>query len=600
MSEGEPSLDVPTGTVESWLWTEPEHGGKALPTVTEIETLPLGDLSFRDAERLFLCLLESEVEVTYAKSYGVVGQEQEGIDVYGRLRSPDPTVGAQLSGSRRSYVALQSKRVKTVAPSDIKNAVTKFLDGQWSAQSKQFYYATTFDFRERDLDEAVRDAAERLQDKGVEFIPWDAERINELLRSRPRLVNRFFGPHWVKPFCGNGAASNLPHTKLDPAETRHFKGELRALYRAAFNAFASLRPSEPEESIVILDVRPRSDSPNDRLEEARGSRTEGSSDLRGLSAGNEREAWSEPLTTSSRLRRPRPSLREVGGLLDDRRDVRALADVAPVDIWLADGERNVLIGVPGAGKSSLLRFVATDLLAPDPRSIALQRAHGDRLPLWLPFGFLCRHLDENSSNSLTSAVHAWLANQARPDLSPLVDQALEDDRLLLLIDGIDEWTTEATANDALGKVETFLGTTKAAVIMTSRPYALSRLPLNLSWRRSDLAPLDPAQRRAVAAMYLVPANSDPVGTGIGGAGQSGPHGATWSAAAVEPFLAQIDAVSELQAFSRTPLLLALLARTWRGEPLPPRRFDLYDLVVKMLIDTHPKMRARASMATSRH
>jgi hypothetical protein len=206
VSEGEPSSDVPTGTVESWLWTEPEQDVKALPTLTEIETLPLGDLSFRDAERLFLCLLESEVEVTYAKSYGVVGQEQEGIDVYGRLRTPDPVVGAQPSASRRSYVALQSKRVKTVAPADIKNAVTKFLDGQWHAQSKQFFYATTFDFRERDLDEAVRDATERLQDKGVEFIPWDGERINELLRSRPRLVDRFFGPHWVKPFCGTDAA----------------------------------------------------------------------------------------------------------------------------------------------------------------------------------------------------------------------------------------------------------------------------------------------------------------------------------------------------------------------------------------------------------
>jgi len=488
--------------------------------------------------------------------------------------------------------------MSTVAPVDIKNAVTKFLDGRWPAQSKQFFYATTCDFRERGLDEAVRDAAERLQDKGVEFVPWDGERINELLRSQPRLVDRFFGRHWVGPFCGTDAASNLPRTRLDPTETRKLRGELRGLYRAAFNAVASLRPTEQQESFVILDVRPRSDRSNDRLDEARDSRTEGSSVLHDLSVGDGGEPRSASLTTSSRLRRPRPTLREVRGLLDDGRDVRALAVVASVDVWLADGERNVLIGVPGAGKSSLLRFVATDLLAPAPISIALQRAHGDRLPLWLPFGFLCRHLEENSSNSLTSAVHAWLANQARPDLSPLVDQALEDDRLLLLIDGIDEWTTEATANDALGKVETFLGATKAAVIMTSRPYALSRLPLNLNWRRADLAPLDPGQRRAVAAMYLVAANSEPAATEPGSPGRSESHGGTWSAAAVEPFLAQIDAVSELNAFSRTPLLLALLARTWRGEPLPPRRFDLYDLVVRMLIDTHPKMRARASKARS--
>lgn len=597
LSGGEQSSDVPTGTVESWLWTEPEDGVDALPVVTESETLPLDKLSFRDAERLFLRLLESEVDVTYAKSYGVVGQAQGGIDVYGRLRTPDPAVGAQPSGSGRHYVALQSKRVKTVTPADISNAVTKFLDGQWSAQSKQFYYATTFDFRKRDLDKAVRDATDLLDDQGVEFIPWDGERVNELLRSQPRLVDRFFGRHWVQPFCGADAALNLPHTRLNPTEANQLKGGLRALYRAAFNAFASLRPSAPEESFVILDVRPRSNNPSGQLDEARGLRTEGSAGLHDFSAGDDSEPQSESRTTTSRLRRPRPSLREVGGLLDDRSNVRVLTDMAPVDAWLAEGERNILFGVPGAGKSSLLRFVATDLLAPEPDSIALQRAYGDRLPLWLPFGFLCRHLDENGSNSLTSAVHAWLASQARPDLSPLVDAALEDDRLLLLIDGIDEWTTEATANEALGKVETLVGATKAAVIMTSRPYALSRLPLNLGWRRADLAPLDPAQRRAIAAMYLVPANSEPVTTETGGSGQSGSNRAPWSAAAVEPFLAQIDAVSELQAFSRTPLLLSLLARTWQGEPLPPRRFDLYDLVVKMLIDTHPKMRARASKAT---
>ena len=57
MTEGGPSADVPMGTIESWLWTAPEHGVKALPTVTEVETLPLGDLSFRDAERLFLSLI---------------------------------------------------------------------------------------------------------------------------------------------------------------------------------------------------------------------------------------------------------------------------------------------------------------------------------------------------------------------------------------------------------------------------------------------------------------------------------------------------------------------------------------------------------------
>ncbi len=68
---------------------------------------------------------------------------------------------------------------------------------------------------------------------------------------------------------------------------------------------------------------------------------------------------------------------------------------------------------------------------------------------------------------------------------------------------------------------------------------------------------------------------------------------------VEPFLSQLNGAADLQPFARTPLLLALLARTWRGEPLPPRRYDLYNVIIRMLLDTHPKMRARASKAGNR-
>jgi hypothetical protein len=73
----------------------------------------------------------------------------------------------------------------------------------------------------------------------------------------------------------------------------------------------------------------------------------------------------------------------------------------------------------------------------------------------------------------------------------------------------------------------------------------------------------------------------------------------WSKSNVDPFLAQLSAVPELAAFTRTPLLLALLALSWRGEPLPPRRFDLYQVIVTMLVETHPRMRARASRAGTR-
>src|SRR5260370_11523956 len=124
------------------------------------------------------------------------------------------------------------------------------------------------------------------------------------------------------------------------------------------------------------------------------------------------------------------------------------------------------VGLPGAGKSSLLRFTAMDLLSPQPQSVALQREHGTDLPIWLPFGFLCRHLEASTENSLVSAAEAWLKSQSATHLWPLVQRALQDDRLLLLVDGIDEWRDVGAAEHALGILVAFLGRTRASAVLS--------------------------------------------------------------------------------------------------------------------------------------
>lgn len=230
--------------------------------------------------------------------------------------------------------------------------------------------------------------------------------------------------------------------------------------------------------------------------------------------------------------------------------------------------------------------------------------------MWLPFGFLSRHLDQAQGNSLPTAIRTWLDGRAAGHLWPLVQRALEDDRLLLLIDGIDEWTSREAANIALDSIETFLGRTDAAAFLSSRPYAVARLASALTWRRADLTTLDDAQRRQMAAQYLAPSDGvlmhgghfggQGATAGSGGASESGtddqPGDPVWRRSNVEPFLAELTAVQELSTLARTPLFLALLATTWRGEPLPPKRYELYRAIVDLLIERHPQMRRRSSRA----
>jgi hypothetical protein len=599
--------DPEDGAVEGALWSEPDEGVEELPTVTELETLPLDKLTPRNAERLFLRLLDLTTDVIYAKSYGLHGQDQDGIDVYGQLRSSPTGASPGAASPGRPHVTLQSKRVKEVNPSDITKAVTRFLEGRWAATSSQFYYATTYDLRDRHLEEPIAEATRCLGEHGIEFVPWGAEEVNELLRDQARLVERFFGRHWVEPFCGGDQLTELPTAELGPAEARQLRADLRSLYQAAFASFASLSPRNAQgaaEPFVIFDVLEHPDRVTTawaRLSHATHEQ-HGDNELE-QTPENPRTEGSATVSASA-LAKPRRSLRSVRALLENRRSEAGISGTVRADEWLTHADRNLLVGLPGAGKSSLLRFITIDLLAADPQSAALQRAYGDRLPVWLPFGYLCNHLDDDDANSLTSAVKAWLTNHGRADLYPVVQKAMADERLLLLIDGVDEWPTEASANTALGVIETFLGHRNATAFLTSRPYAVDRLPFNLTWHRADMAPLDSDQQRRVAQQYLIPPDvttshatatdaSSPDSTA-----NDSTRARMWSAASVDPFLDQLADVTELSELTRTPLLLALLAMTWRGEALPPRRFDLYRLIVSMLVDTHPKMRARAARAAT--
>lgn len=549
------------------LWSIPDGPWPSPPVQTRPALLPLGELTPENAERLFTRLLETEAHVEHASLFGLPGQAQAGIDVYARTA---PSLGSAVAG--RSFVALQSRRVKDLTAASITSAVKDFLDGEWADRCSRFYYATSSSLRDIKLDRAVRTAHDTLEERGIKFESWGAEEVAVRLRDHPRLVDDFFGRAWVTAFCGEDKAEELAR-RISPEQARAARGALGGLYRAAFRAQGASTTvtgtSTQAMPYLILDTQPLAEEAPTRPTAVEPEQTEQTVSI---------PPSEEYAGTRRRMRRRfHPPARR-----NPNRSVDADRARTPVDEWTESARLRLLIGAPGSGKSSFLMFAAADILAVEPQSAALQRAHGGDLPLWLPFGFLCRHLDGSTTNSVVSAIQAWVTQQGGPSAWDLTRPALDDERAVLLVDGVDEWNDPASGEYALGLIESFVSQRRIGAILTARPYAVDRLHWARSWSKAVLAPLTHEQQVDLVIRVLFESES------IGVDGLSNPH--------AESFLTELTQIPALSPLLGTPLFLGLLARSWRGESLPPQRFQLFSRLVQLLVDKHPQMRRRASSA----
>ena len=77
-------------------------------------------------------------------------------------------------------------------------------------------------------------ATQALAQRRISFEPWDRNRLSELLKPYPELVDDFFGREWVKAFCGAEAAESLVG-RLDAQQVLEFREELGRFYLHLFD-----------------------------------------------------------------------------------------------------------------------------------------------------------------------------------------------------------------------------------------------------------------------------------------------------------------------------------------------------------------------------
>lgn len=518
--------------------TSPAEGCGTGPTATRPQLLQLSSLLPKDFERLCFRLTRLNGTVETCRFYGVDGEAQQGIDLYARRRDG-------------SYMVVQCKRSRDgFTPGEVTEAVDKFLVGDWADTSAVFVLAVTANLEGTSAAERVERERPRLTERGIGFQVWDETEISALMKDHPRLVDDFFSREAVKTFLGADVAGSLGD-RLDAAEVIEYRAALGNLYREVFGRLERGMHIDDRnvalgDRFVLPDVLVSTDTgaPVPALEPPR---TVPMDTVSGAGPGSR----TFPDVTAS-LRNP------ALGVLGARPAPDHYGVRANVIDWLSTGERHVVVGVPGSGKSALLRTLVLDVFADEPQFIAgVDRLH-NVLPVWLPFAFWTRAArNRPDAVSVLDGVREWLNAYDHGHLGTLIEKTLRDERVMLVVDGLDEWASPDLARVCVDRLEVFASTKHASVLASSRPFSTSELPIESSrWRRATLAPLDQEQQRAFITKWLVTLVDEPVLTR---------EAADWAA--------EIESSAHLRELSDLPLFLLLLLRS--REQLTEFPEDLY-------------------------
>jgi energy-coupling factor transporter ATP-binding protein EcfA2 len=431
-------------------------------------------------------------------------------------------------------------------------------------------------------DELERQRA-NLAKRAITLEVFDGHQLSSRLKDLPKLVDDFFGRAWVAEFCGQDQAAALT-SRLDAAQVADLRRRLGVFYGKVFNTNDPGLPIVTLGHAISLPLENRFVPPEildqwrlEKPKEAEVSTPESSKD----------DYASRMLSTS-----PIETVRKSAGMTGRK---ESYYERRAADAWLAEGPRSIVTGGPGSGKSTLLRFIAMDLLSESPRLLPLAKKWGQFLPVWIPFPLWTKLISEpaTATCSLSEALRMWLRSWDEDTLWPLISQALDDERLLLLVDGLDEWTNGDAGRIAIDRIQVFALQREIPCVASGRPHGLQRLGISeTSWRVGEIADFNAAQKRLLSRIwfsYWLSSLSD----------DSSNRGSDLAArveAETDTFIGELQSAPDLIQLSSVPLLLSLLiSLRFQNARLPQSRFTAYEMIIQTLISTHPQRRRRAAL-----
>ncbi|MCP5102469.1 MAG: NACHT domain-containing protein [bacterium] len=271
----------------------------------------------------------------------------------------------------------------------------------------------------------------------------------------------------------------------------------------------------------------------------------------------------------------------IDALADKKRDsiheeVAFIAPSArcPVGKVLLDSTRLAILAPPGGGKTTLIKRLAVAYAFPERRSLI-----DDKLPdrSWLPLFIRCRQLKDRVSWPV-SDILLDIASRAemgehKEAFSLLINRALRDGEILLLMDGLDEISNDGDRVRFITQLRTFLATyPNVNIVLTSREAGFRIIGRGIrdqcklykiaDFNNDDIMRLTLSWHKEVL----------------------GDRPEIWKEA--EKLVKTITNFGRIRQLAKNPLMLTtlLLVNRWVGQ-LPTKRSVLYGKAIEVLLMT---------------
>lgn len=548
--------------ISSFLITPPDTNRPNPPVKTLQQSLPIGELSWENFERLCYRLVDQQNEVEHASRYGLQGEAQAGIDIFARLSSG-------------RYHCWQAKRHKKYNATQLKDAVDLFLKGEWAMLTNSFTLAVHAPLQSTTIQREIEKQVRRCKTRGISFEAVDSEELSKRLREYPSIVDDFFGRPWVEAFLGEDVSQALG-ARLDGGEFARCREQLSGIYEAQFHqfdpgGFGTISEADGTLPLTLLD---RFEVPDIMVREHHDLSTEPDEYVRGhLAADSPHLSERARVITETQL----------ANFSGEQNRSRRLSSVD----WVKAGERFVLLGEAGSGKSTMLRVIALEILSQNECTVNVVPGWKHLLPIYIPFSRWVSQVEQSGNAiSLSDMVRLNLQPLMTASLVKLIDRAIDERRILLLIDGLDEWANEQAARITLAALVTLVETHNLSAVVSGRPRGTDKIgSIPVGWIRGTIAPLSSNQQTAIASRWFL-------------RHVSGSSPATQVVIAEQrtlQFSREIARDQNLSIIATVPLLLVgLVTLALRGQMLPRTKPEIYNQLVKVLLELHPVNRASAA------